>query len=362
MKRVRVNLKERSYDILVGQGLFQKTGQLLKALDLGEDIVVITNRRLLNLYGRKLKDILKRSGFTVRFEVVPDSERAKSAKVAASVLNSIAAYDKYKSIFLVALGGGVIGDLTGFVASIYKRGVPYAQIPTSLLAQVDSSIGGKTAIDLPVAKNLAGTFYQPRIVISDVSILRSVSGRQLRSAMAEIIKYAVIKDRALFGYIERNYENILAGDQRALEYVVSRSSKIKADVVAKDEFDNKGPRAILNYGHTVGHAIEAASSYSGRYGHGESVAIGMAVAADIANRLKLIGAKDASSIKGLIERCGLPVRAKRLSFAKICASLAHDKKFIRGKNRFVLPVAIGRVRVVEGVPEHIVKEEIKKHL
>lgn len=363
MKKVRVRLKDRSYDIVIGPGLFQRSGQLIERLRLlGRDAVVITNRRILNLYGRSLGAILKRSGFTVTFEIVPDSEKAKSSECAASVLNKIAACDKYKRIFLVALGGGVVGDLTGFIASIYKRGVPYIQIPTTLLAQVDSSIGGKTAIDLPAAKNLAGAFYQPRIVISDISLLRSLPKRQLISAMAEIIKYGIVKDRQLFEYIEKNCAKIIKCDQKALEYLISRSSEIKADIVAKDEFDDKGLRAILNYGHTAGHAIEAASSYSGKYDHGESVAIGMMIAADIAFKLKMLTQKDTERIRSLIKRCGLPIEAKGLSASKIYASLLHDKKFIRGKNRFVLPVGIGRVRLTEDIPAAIIKKAIANHL
>ena len=362
MKRLKVRLKGRSYNILVGPKLFQKSGRLLQGLGLGRDAVIVTNRRLYGLYGKSLGAILKRSGFTSAFQIVPDSERAKSSKEATAVLNKIAAYDKYRTIFLIALGGGVIGDLTGFIASIYKRGVPYVQIPTTLLAQVDSSIGGKTAIDLPAAKNLAGAFYQPKIVISDVSILKSLPARQLKSGMAEIIKYGVIKDRELFGYLETNYPGILKGDGRLLEHVISRSSGIKAGVVAKDEFDDKGLRVILNYGHTAGHAIEAASSYSGKYDHGQSVAIGMAIAADIALKLKLIAAKDAQRITSLIKRCGLPVDVKGLSFSKIYGALGHDKKFIRGKNRFVLPAGIGKVRIVEDIPERIIREAITGHL
>ena len=362
MHKIRVHLKNRSYDIVIGSGIIQKTGRLLKGLGLGPDAVVVTNRRIFGLYGRKLASTLKRSGLSVAFEIVPDSEKAKSSKIATSVLSRIAAHDRYKRIFLAALGGGVVGDLTGFVASIYKRGVPYIQIPTTLLAQVDSSIGGKTAIDLPSAKNLAGAFYQPRIVISDTSLLKSLPKRRLKSAMAEVIKYGVIKDKPLFKYIEDNYAKILKGDERALEHLISRSSAIKAGVVEKDEFDDRGLRAILNYGHTAGHAIEAASLYSGKYDHGESVAIGMAIAADIALKLKMLTKKDAQRITSLIKKCGLPVRAKGLNPLKIYNALAHDKKFIRRKNRFVLPAGIGKVKLVEGVPERVIKRAILNHL
>ena len=362
MKRVRVNLKKRSYDIVIGSGLFQKSGQLLKGLSLGRDAIVITNRRILSLYGKRLGSILKRSRFTVTFEIVPDSEKAKSSEVAASVLNRIAVYDRYKTIFLVALGGGVIGDLVGFIASIYKRGIPYIQIPTTLLAQVDSSIGGKTAIDLPVAKNLAGAFYQPKIVISDVSLLKSLPKRQLKNAMAEIIKYGVIKDKLLFKYIEDNYDRILKGNERALEYIIFRSSEIKADLVKKDEFDNKDLRVILNYGHTVGHAIETVSFYSDKYNHGESVAVGMMIATDIAFKLKMIAKKDKQRIASLIKKCGLPVQVKGLNPSKIYNTLLHDKKFVQGKNRFVLPTRIGRVKIVEDVPEGVIKEVIAEYI
>ncbi len=362
MKRVRVSLKERSYWILIGPGLLRKSGRLLKTLSIGKDAVVITNRYLFSLYGKTLGVILRKDGFTVKFVIVPDSEKSKSAGVATTVLNRIASYDKSKEIFLIALGGGVVGDLTGFIASIYRRGIPYVHIPTTLLAQVDSSIGGKTAIDLPLAKNMAGAFYQPKMVISDVAILRSLPKRRLRSAMAEIIKYGVIKDKKLFEYLETNYTGILNGDIRPLERVIARSSEIKAGIVAKDEFDKKDLRAILNYGHTAGHAIEAAAGYSGRYDHGESVAVGMAIAADISLKLKLISPTDADRIISLIKKCGLPLGTKRISLSKIYSSLLHDKKFIRGQNRFVLPEGIGRVRIVESVPERIIKEAIARHI
>lgn len=347
---------------MIGHGLLGKTGQFLKKLDLGKDAVVITNNRLLKLYGGALSSGLKRSGFKPAFITVPDSEKAKSIAVAASVLSRIAAHDKYKNIFLIAMGGGVVGDLTGFVASIYKRGIPYIQIPTTLLAQVDSSIGGKTAIDLPAAKNLVGAFYQPKIVISDVSVLTSLPKRRMISAMAEIIKYGVIKDSKLFGYLEKNYSNILNGNVKALESVIARSSAIKAGVVEKDEFDNKGVRATLNYGHTIGHAVEAASAYSGLYDHGESVAIGMAAAVVVSLNLKLIKPSDARRILSLIAKCGLPLDVKSIKLTKIREALSHDKKFIHGINRFILPAAIGKVRIVEDVPERIVKDAILAHL
>lgn len=339
-----------------------KTGALLRTTGFGKDAVVITNKPLLGLYRRELEKSLRENGFTVRFELVPDSEKAKSSGVTLRLVSRIASYDKRRSVFIIAFGGGVIGDLAGFVAAIYKRGVPYVQIPTTLLAQVDSAIGGKTAIDLNIAKNLVGAFYQPRMVISDISLLDTLPARQIRNGLAEVIKYGVIKDRHIFAFLEKKYPDILKHDRDSLEYVVSRSSRIKAKIVERDELDRTGLRAILNYGHTVGHAVESASSYSSRYNHGESVAIGMAVASDIALKLKLTSPAVCERIKGLIKKAGLPIKITGLSLSKICSSLAHDKKFVRGKNRLVLPVSIGKARVVEGVPDKIISEAIKKNL
>lgn len=362
MNIVSLALKKKSYDILIGHGLIKDCGRLLKGLKIGKDAVIITNGRLLRLYGKVLTASLKKALISSHFEIVPDSEKAKSSKIAADLINRISAYDKGKRLFIIAFGGGVVGDVAGFVAAIYKRGIPYVQIPTTLLAQVDSAIGGKVAIDIPVAKNLIGAFYQPKLVISDTSLLESLPPKQVRNGLAEVIKYGVIKDRPLFEYLEKNLRRVLALDRKALEFIISRSSAIKACIVEKDEFDNKGKRVILNYGHTIGHAIEAASAYSKRYNHGDAVAIGMVAAADIALRLKLIRARDALRIEALIKKAGLPTAIKGLGFSDIYEAQLHDKKFIRGKNRFVLPVKIGRVKVVEGISESIVKAVLRERL
>jgi 3-dehydroquinate synthase len=293
---------------------------------------------------------------------VPDSERAKSLALLTRLICRISEDDRNKGVFIVAFGGGVIGDLAGFVASVYRRGVPYVQMPTTLLAQVDSAIGGKVAVDLPTAKNLAGAFYQPRAVLADTGLISSLDPRQIRSGLAEIIKYGVIKDPSLFAYLERNHKKILRREPDALEHIIATSASIKASVVEKDELDNRGLRIILNYGHTIGHAIEAASDFSKRYSHGEAVAIGMAAAADIATGLKILKARDRDRIKSLIRRCGLPTAAKGVEARRIYGAYLHDKKFIRGRNRFLLPERIGRVRVVERVPEGLVKETIKRCL
>lgn len=359
MKKIRLHLKDRSYDILIGPGLIKSCGLILKKLRIGRDAVVITNKGLAKLYKSSLERALVKRGFSIRFETIPDSELAKSIKVASNLINRISAYDKNREIFVIAFGGGVIGDLAGFVASTYKRGIPYVQIPTTLLAQVDSAIGGKVAVDLVIAKNLVGAFYQPKTVLSDISLLRSLSRRQVKNGLSEIIKYGVIKDRALFEYLEKNYKIVLNLEEAALEYVISKSSKIKAGLVERDEFDKKGIRAALNYGHTLGHAIEAASGYSGRFSHGEAIAIGMAGAARISARLGMISTRDVNRIESLIRCVGLPTDIKGLKFNRIYDAHLHDKKFIHKKNRFILPTAIGSVKVVEGIPDHLIKDAIK---
>lgn len=356
MRKIRVRLKDRSYDIIIGRGLLKSLGLFVRRLDIGRDAVVVTNSRILRLYGNDVKRSFQRSGITVRFETVPGSEKAKSVGVMAGLLERISRYDKNKKIFLVALGGGVIGDLTGFVAATYKRGIPYIQVPTTLLAQVDSSIGGKTAVDLPSAKNLAGAIYQPRLVLSDISLLKSLPKRELQNGLAEVIKYGVIKDKALFSFIEKNINKILKHDPATLEHIVSRSSEIKRGVVEDDELDKKDKRAILNYGHTLGHAIEAASAYSGRYTHGEAVAIGMIAASDIALRWGVVkNIPDIIRLRRIVHLCGLPLKALNIKQSSIWQAQLHDKKHSGRKNKFILPIAIGKVRVFESVPEIILK-------
>ncbi|MBP7055973.1 MAG: 3-dehydroquinate synthase [Candidatus Omnitrophica bacterium] len=359
MKRIRLPLGERSYHIVIGNRLISRAGHLLKGLSVGTDAFIVSNPLVARLYSTSLKRSLKSSGISSFLEIIPDSEKAKSISVAERVLERIASRDTFRKVFIIALGGGVAGDLAGFLASVYKRGVPYVQIPTTLLAQVDSSIGGKVALDLPVAKNMVGSFYQPRMVISDTDVLKTLPRRQLTNGMAEIIKYGIIKDPALFAYLEKNYQNVLSADPQVLEYVIARSAAIKAAIVSKDEYDTTGLRAILNYGHTIGHAIEATSRYSGRYSHGEAVGIGMICAARISNILGMLDEKTLARITALIKHCGLPTSLKGVSLPAIVKASRHDKKFVNKKNRLVLPKAIGKVKLVEGIPEGVIMEALK---
>ena len=360
MASVPVRLGERSYHIVIEKTLDRLPGEL-KKLGLGTEVAVITNPKVKSLFGKSVDISLKRTGLKTGFLLVPDSERAKSLKEAMKLLASLSKMDgKGRRLCVAVLGGGVVGDLGGFVASAYKRGIPYVQIPTTLLAQVDSSIGGKVAVDLPEGKNLVGAFYQPRLVYSDISFLKHLSARDFASGISEVIKYAVIKDKTLFSYLESNRRKIQKRDADALLEIVGRCARIKADVVSRDETERKSIRTILNYGHTIGHAIETARGYSGAYSHGEAVGLGMMAAARIALRLGIFPKADLLRIERLLGDFGLPVSLKKTDIEKIMGSLSYDKKFIRGINRFVLPVKIGKVTIKEGIPESLIREEISR--
>lgn len=361
MQIIKLNLKKRSYNIIVGSNIMKSLGTQIAKLNIGRDAYIITNASIKKRYGRLLNNTLKQSGFTARFRLVPDTEKSKSIEMASSVIEDISNYDKKKSIFIIAFGGGVIGDLAGFIASIYKRGTAYIQIPTTLLAQVDSSIGGKTAVDLTRGKNLVGAFYQPRLVLSDISILKTLNLRQMRSGSSEVIKYAIIKDPQLFTYLEKNYRNILNRKTSALEFIVRRCSYIKAGIVQQDEREERGIRTILNFGHTLGHAIEAAGGYKG-CNHGEAIALGMLLACDISKSLGLINKQTLQRIENLIRAMGLPAKVEKLSMPLIIDAHYHDKKFIGRSRKFILIKDIGKVKIVENLPLKTIKEALRKRL
>ena len=359
MNIIKLNLKKSSYKIIVGSNILNKLGKYIFKLKLGDRAYVITNASIKNRYGKILYKTLKQAAFNVKFKLIPDTEKSKSIEIASSVIKDIAAHEKKRKTFIVAFGGGVIGDLAGFIASIYKRGIPYTQVPTTLLAQVDSSIGGKTAVDLIEGKNLVGSFYQPRMVFSDVKMLKSLSLRQLSCGLAEVIKYGIIKDPQLFSYLDKEYKHILALKQPPLEFIVKRCSYIKAMIVRLDEREERGVRTILNFGHTIGHAIEAAADYK-RYNHGEAIALGMLVAADMSQKMGLIHEKTTQRIENLIKKVGLPTRIEKLSIDDVIKAHYYDKKFIGSKNRFVLIRGIGKTKIVENIPLKLIREAIKR--
>ncbi|MGH7198380.1 MAG: 3-dehydroquinate synthase [Candidatus Omnitrophota bacterium] len=365
MSALHVRLGERSYPIFIGSDILSRAGRLLKDRVASRNALIVSQKEIPVHTQHALRESLSREGFETGIFLTPQaksSEAAKSQAVYSQLIKKMAAMDgKNKSLVLVAVGGGVIGDLTGFAASVYRRGVPYAQVPTTLTAQVDSAIGGKTGIDLPEGKNLLGSIYQPIVVLSDVSVLHSLPGRHWSDGFAEVIKYGVIRDAALFSLLEKNGKDGVRTNARLLEKVILRCARIKAKVVEKDEFDKKDVRIILNYGHTAGHAIEAASRFTRQYTHGEAVAVGMLVAAHIAEELGVLKDKTLTPrLEKTLLKFELPIFYKGVPTDLILKAIGYDKKAEAGANRFVLPVAMGKVTVVKNIPTAVIVRCLEK--
>jgi len=361
MKKIRITTRQRSYAVLVTDSLRRDLPAALKRLNLGNHAVVVTFPRLRRAFGGPLRHALAAAGKKTTFLDVPDTEKSKNAGEALRLIKKITRCAKGEDVFLVALGGGVVGDLAGFVASIYKRGVAVIQIPTTLLAQIDSSIGGKTAVDAPWGKNMLGTFYQPSLVATDIGFLRRLPERQLLAGLSEAVKYALIKDKRLFAFYEKNRRRIFRRDARTLQEIVFRCAAIKARVVERDELDKKDVRIILNFGHTFAHAFESASRY--RLSHGEAVSLGMACAADLSRTLGLLKEKEHGRILRLMAALKLPVRhSQKMAWSGVQRAMAFDKKFRKDRRRFVLLERIGKTRVVENIPEGLVKRVVTARL
>lgn len=358
MKKIMVGLNERSYDVFIGAGVISKLPGILAEISEGSPVVVITDKNVVKKAGKNFIEVIESIKSPVMKIVIEPGEKSKSLEVFSGVIKKIVSGTHGHKPTVVAVGGGVVGDLAGFVASAYRRGVPFLQVPTTLLAQVDSSVGGKVGIDLDEAKNIIGSFYQPRAVIADTCFLDSLSPRQIRNGMAEVIKYAVIKSPEMFEYLEKNINKINAKDKKFMEKIVVSCVEIKARVTEKDEFDAKDVRIILNFGHTLGHAVETASGYSDLYNHGESISLGMLMASEIAVRLGIFKKRDQDRLRNLIFSAGLPVVIKGVQKRKILAASRFDKKFTLGVNRFVLPHSIGRVRVVEDIPVGLIEKVV----
>lgn len=344
MNTIRVGLGDRSYDITIGSGILSRLGRSLSAFKFSGRVAVISNPTIHRLYGEAVENSLNEAGFGVKGILIPDGEEYKDLLWVYYVHGELLKHRLDRSSAIIALGGGVIGDIAGFVASTYMRGIPFVQIPTTLLAQVDSSVGGKTGVNHPLGKNMIGTFYQPRLVWTDVGTLRTLPEREVCAGMAEVIKYGVIRDAELFEFLENNRDKILNLDAEALGFIIKRSCEIKADVVSKDEKET-GLRAILNYGHTIGHAIETVTGYT-QYLHGEAVAIGMALEVRLAVLLGLLKHESAERIKSLIASYGLPVKMPSgIDNNKIFSSMQLDKKTVEGRLKFILPEKIGAVSI-----------------
>ena len=364
MRSVNVRLGKRGYPILIGAGALSHLGLECAGRQLGQRCAIITDTNVGKRFANAAFNSLAKAGFAPALIVAPAGETAKSLKTVQACYDQLAAHRLERSSFIVALGGGVVGDLAGFVAATYLRGIDFVQVPTTLLAQVDSSVGGKVGVNLKAGKNLVGAFHQPRLVLCDLAALRTLPEREFRAGLAEVIKYGIIRDAALFARLERDLAKLLKREPKALAEVVARCCKIKADVVSRDETES-GPRAIMNFGHTIGHAIEAISGY-GNYLHGEAISIGQVAAARLSTRVLGFPAGDAERIAVLFQRAGLPTRARFNSSQrkKLFAAMRLDKKVSGGEIKFVLAKKIGKVvwgqRVAEGVI-HRILDEIGNH-
>ncbi|MEY4748166.1 MAG: hypothetical protein RIQ60_380 [Pseudomonadota bacterium] len=335
---VRVSLADRSYDILIGSGLFAAKA-IWAGLPKATTALVVSNETVAPLYAERLQAALEPHYARILTVVLPDGEEHKTAEVLARIYDELLGQTCDRKTVLFALGGGVVGDMTGFAAACYMRGVPFVQVPTTLLAQVDSSVGGKTAINHPLGKNMIGAFYQPARVICDVDTLATLPAREFSAGLAEVIKYGPIADAAFLDWIDANLAALMVRDRTALMYAIRRSCEIKAEVVGEDEREG-GRRAILNFGHTFGHAIEAGMGY-GAWLHGEAVGCGMVMAAALSHRLGLIDQSVVTRIERLCARAELPVRAPDLGAERWMQLMRVDKKAEAGEIRFVLIDALG---------------------
>jgi 3-dehydroquinate synthase len=353
MQEVTLELKDRSYKIVIGRRAVRNLAVRLKEFRPSK-VAIISNKTVFPLYNKAVLESFGYYGMTPEVFLLPDGEEYKDLQWASNLYGELLKARFDRQSILVALGGGVVGDITGFVASTYMRGIKYVQVPTTLLAQVDSSVGGKTGVNHPLGKNMIGTFFQPSLVLIDIDTLKTLPRRELSAGIAEIIKYGVIADERLFNFLELNSKNILLlGD--GLIHALKRSCEIKAEVVSKDERES-GLRAILNFGHTIGHAIETVSGYR-RFLHGEAIAVGMCCAADLSVRLGILERKESERIRGIVELYNLPVNIPGdIGTTDIIDTMQVDKKVRSGKLRFILPETIGRVRIEEGVDLEVVRE------
>jgi 3-dehydroquinate synthase len=339
METLKLALGERAYSIHIGQDVLERSDLLLPVLAQPK-LTVVSNTTVAPLYLERFASSLRRSGIEVSSVLVPDGEHYKNWETLNLIFDHLLTTHCERSTTLVALGGGVVGDMTGFAAACYQRGMPFVQVPTTLLSQVDSSVGGKTAINHPQGKNMIGAFYQPKLVLADTTVLKTLPGRELRSGLVEVIKYGLIRDLPFLEWLEDNLERLLAGDPDALEYAILRSCQNKAEVVVADEHEN-GERALLNLGHTFGHAIETGMGY-GEWLHGEAVAAGTMMAAELSSRLGWLDAADVSRVKQLFRRAGVPVSGPPMDVGNYLRLMQHDKKVRDGKMRLVLLRQIGQ--------------------
>jgi 3-dehydroquinate synthase len=358
-KTITVGLGERAYAIHVGHGLLAEAGRLIKPFAKGV-LPVVTDAHVGEIHLAPFLETMSKAGLDARPIVLPPGEGSKSFAGLETLTGQLLELEIGRGGLIIALGGGVIGDLTGFAAGVLKRGVAFAQIPTTLLSQVDSSVGGKTGINARQGKNLIGVFHQPRLVIADTALLATLPRRELLAGYAEVVKYGALGDADFFAWLEQNGPLALSGQQDAMVHAVAHSCRMKADIVARDERES-GERALLNLGHTFGHALEAVTGYSGRLVHGEGVAIGMALAARLSVRLGLMPSADAERLERHLKAAGLPsaissIPGPRPDTGSLIAAMAHDKKVADGRINFVLLRGLGKAFVTSDVPKDALRD------
>ena len=358
MRKVSVDLGPKSYDIFIGYGIDAEIRDFVSRAAFSGQGLIVTDTNVGPLYGSWLQSLLQAAGLKTELAVIPAGESSKSLKTADELYTKAIELGLDRKSPIFALGGGVVGDLAGFIAATYMRGVPFIQVPTSLLAQVDSSVGGKVAVNHLLGKNLIGAFYQPQAVFMDLNCMRTLPEREMATGLGEVIKYGVIYDQDFFRYLEENQAAITAREPEALTHIIARSCEIKAAVVSQDE-QEAGLRRILNFGHTIAHAIEKETGYS-RYNHGEAVAIGMAGAADISCQLGLISEAEARRLESLIAAYKLPLKAEAVTVDAMYGDIFHDKKTVGGKVNWVLMASIGKVLCRNDVPESVVRAAMNK--
>lgn len=348
MLTLNVVLGDRTYPIYIGSGLLLNSDLWVGRLKTPK-VILVTNETVAPLYLDKLRTTLENSGVNVVVCILPDGEKYKHWETLNKIFDTLLSQHCERNTTLVALGGGVIGDMGGFAAACYQRGMPFIQVPTTLLAQVDSSVGGKTAINHPLGKNMIGAFYQPKMVLADISTLETLPDRELKAGLAEVIKYGLIRDPEFFEALESRIDALVARDQEALIWAIQRSCANKAEVVAADEKE-AGERALLNLGHTFGHAIETGLGY-GEWLHGEAVAAGTIIASKLSLNLGWITLEDHERVVSIFSRAGLRVNAPKMDVATYLSLMSHDKKVEAGRLRLVLLKSIGKAVLVDGVSE-----------
>jgi len=356
IQTLNVGLAERSYPIHIGNGLLNRVELLLPHIP-HKRAVIVSNTTVAPLYLQTLSDGLGANGVQVQSIILPDGEQYKNSESLNTIYDALLNARSERSTPLIALGGGVIGDITGYAAATYLRGVPFIQIPTTLLSQVDSSVGGKTGINHPLGKNMIGAFYQPRIVVADTTTLNTLPDQELRAGIAEVIKYGLIRDLPFLEWLEDNIEKLLARDTAALQYAIAQSCRNKAEVVGADERES-GERALLNLGHTFGHAIENGMGY-GVWLHGEAVAAGTLMATDLSHRLGWLSGQDVERVRKIFERTGLPVVAPKLGAEKYLQLMGLDKKVADGKIRFVLLKTVGSAVMTGDVSQTLLEQTLE---